>query len=318
MRFELAASLTTLDQFQPSPGFASLLIVTSTASVGSPHAQPMPDRAVPRCPGPPWTRSARVRCHSAAAARLRPPRRAAFAPASSAAHHHVVGSRAALAYPPCPHRKLSVASMVTIDYYIEVAPLEVRRRLADPSVDLFYARIFSRTHPSTRTFLRPPARIGPAATSLTMPLQPLRPRQVGRRRDFRIRPLDGPVERLYEGRRRPTVTADSALGRARTALAGRQEAAQGAAWVGACCWCWVAVFFLVEVTDTTFCNGRRADGGSISRARQLLSLRHPLQNDHDGHLTAAGPPFTPANPLCTKSTLLTSRACLTFLALRSR
>ena len=56
------------------------------------------------------------------------------APPLSAAHHNVVGPRAVFATPLAPTGTLFVASMATVNYHLDLAPLGVRHALSNPRI----------------------------------------------------------------------------------------------------------------------------------------------------------------------------------------
>ena len=57
-----------------------------------------------------------------------------YFPPLSAAHHEVVGPRAVFATPLAPTGTLLVASMATVNYHLDLAPLGVRHALSTPRI----------------------------------------------------------------------------------------------------------------------------------------------------------------------------------------
>ena len=112
----------------------------------------------------------------------------------------VADPRAVFARPPVPTGTLLVVSVATVDYHLDLAPLEVRRRLSNPIPGALHACVaVSRASipwPSPRPF----ARATPGATWLTVPPHVPHAWQVERRRLRRRQPRRRPLVQPEEGR----------------------------------------------------------------------------------------------------------------------
>jgi hypothetical protein len=152
-----------------------LCVSCSCRSTFGHHLLGVPDRILPRIGSPPIARG----CAS--------PRRPGYFPPLSAAHHDVVGPRAGFATPLAPTGTLLVASMATVNYHLDLAPLGVRHALSNPRIHVFRACVSVPPPTLPWPIRRPAAHITRAAASLTVSLQLPYPWQVCRRRERRRR-----------------------------------------------------------------------------------------------------------------------------------